>query len=151
MIRNRLVDLLILLGIATVGIVTWKLKPQSDVSLPLSSCNPSEQTCLVKLPRDGQIEFSVDPRPIPTLHPFVIQVQVSGIKPDKVEVDFSGIDMNMGYNRPQLTPVLPGRFEGGTSLPVCITGVMRWRATVLLESEGTAIAVPFQFSAGRPS
>lgn len=151
MTRNRLTDLLILLGIATIGVVTWKLQPKSDVSLALSTCNPSEQACLVKLPEGGQFEFSVAPRPIPTLQPFTMQIEVSGIQPDKVEVDFSGVGMNMGYNRPQLKPVLPGRYEGSTSLPVCVTGTMEWRATVLLESGRKVIAAPFQFSAGRPS
>lgn len=149
--RNRLTDLLILLGIATIGVVTWKLQPKSDVSLALSACNPSEQACLVQLPGGGQFEFSVDPRPIPTLQPFTMQIAVSGIQADKVEVDFSGVGMNMGYNRPQLKPVLPGRYEGRASLPVCVTGTMEWRATVLLESGHKVIAAPFQFSAGRPS
>jgi hypothetical protein len=146
-----LIDVLILLGIATVGVITWKLQPRSDVSLALSTCNPSERACLVMLPGGGQLDFSVDPRPIPTLQPFTMQVEVRGMHADKVEIDFTGVGMNMGYNRPQLKRVLPGRFEGRTSLPVCVTGTMEWRATVLLESGRKVIAAPFQFSAGRPS
>lgn len=138
-----------MLGIATIGVVTWKLQPKSDVSLALSSCNPSEQACLVKLPEGGQFEFSVDPRPIPTLQPFTMQIEISGLPADKVEVDFSGVSMNMGYNRPQLELVQAGRYEGRASLPVCVTGTMEWRATVLLKSGRRVIAAPFQFSAGR--
>lgn len=149
MTRNRLTDLLILLGIATIGVVTWKLQPKSDVSLALSSCNPSEQACLVNLPAGGQFEFSIYPRPIPTLQPFTMQIEISGLPADKVEVDFSGVSMNMGYNRPQLELVQPGRYEGRASLPVCVTGTMEWRATVLLKSGRRVIAAPFQFSAGR--
>ena len=134
-----------------IGVVTWKLQPKSDVSLALSTCNPSEQACLVTLPGGGQFEFSVDPRPIPTLQPFTMQIEVSGIQADKVEIDFTGVGMNMGYNRPQLKAVLPGRFEGRASLPVCVTGTMEWRATVLLESGRKVISAPFQFNAGRPS
>jgi len=149
--RNRLIDTLILLGIATVGVITWKLQPKSDVSLALSGCNPSRQACTVALPGGGQFEFSVEPRPIPTLQPITLRIGVSGIEPDKVEVDFAGVGMNMGYNRPQLKRILPGRFEGRTSLPVCVTGKMEWRATVLLERAGKVISTPFQFDAGRPS
>lgn len=149
--RNRLIDTLILLGIATVAVVTWKLQPKSDIALALSTCDPGRQACTVALPGGGEMDFSVEPRPIPTLRPITLQITVSGTEPDKVEVDFAGATMNMGYNRPQLQRKLPGRFEGRTSLPVCVTGNMEWRATVLLQRAGKVISAPFQFDAGRDS
>jgi hypothetical protein len=63
-------------------------------------------------------------------------------------VDFAGVSMNMGFNRPALVPAGPGQFTGQATLPVCVTGRMTWQATVLVEAGRTRIAVPFRFDAG---
>lgn len=80
------------------------------------------------------------------VQPLGVEVRVNGIAVDKAEIDFAGVDMNMGYNRPQLASAGGGRFAGSASLPVCITGSMAWKATVLLESGRQRISVPFSFT-----
>jgi hypothetical protein len=147
--RNYLIDALILLGLATVAVVAWKMRPASDLALPPSPCNPSQGNCRVELPGGAHFELAVEPRPIPALEPFKVRISVHGMAPEKIEVDFSGVTMNMGYNRPELRQTLPGLFEGKASLPVCFTGTMEWRATVLLYAGNKTISVPFRFDAGR--
>jgi hypothetical protein len=66
-----------------------------------------------------------------------------------VEVDFSGETMNMGYNRSELTSSGPGHYTGEASLPVCVSGTMAWVATVIVETSGQRIAVPYRFETGR--
>jgi hypothetical protein len=65
-----------------------------------------------------------------------------------VEIDFAGVDMDMGYNRPLLQEATDGVFKGEATLPVCVTGRMTWQATVLVEIGRTRIAVPFRFVTG---
>jgi hypothetical protein len=83
--------------------------------------------------------FPITPRPIPYLHPLRVEVVVSGVQPGKVEVDFAGETMNMGYNRIELKPSgNGGRHAGEASLPVCVSGSMDWVATVIVEADGQA-------------
>ena len=146
--RSRLIDVLILLAIALIGVVTWKMQPRSDVAIPLSSCNLNLQSCSADLPGGASIEFSVEPRPIPVVRPLALRVTVTVIEPDKVEVDFAGTAMNMGFNRPQLKRLAAGRYEGQTTLPVCVSGAMEWQATVIVTAGDKVIAVPFRFDSG---
>ena len=119
--------------------------------LPLSSCDISVQECSVQLPQGAQLTLSIDPRPIRAMQKLTIKVDITGngLDPRKVEIDFAGVDMNMGYNRPELSGG-SRHFSGQTILPICITGTMTWKATVLITKDQEKIAIPFQFSvAGR--
>jgi hypothetical protein len=71
MTRNLLLDATILLGLAILGVVGYKLapllNPKTDVALPLSSCNLNQHACVATLPDGGPIVFSIEPRPIQAL------------------------------------------------------------------------------------
>ena len=71
---------------------------------------------------------------------------VAGVS--RVEVDFAGIDMNMGLNRIELVSGVPGLHAGEATLPVCITGQMDWQVTVLIETGSERIAIPYRFASG---
>lgn len=92
--------------------------------------------------------FSLTPRPIPVATPLRIEVRLEGVAADRVKVDFAGVEMSMGYNRPSLEALSPNHHVGEATLPVCVTGRMLWQATVLLEKNGQRLAVPFRFEAG---
>jgi hypothetical protein len=98
------------------------------------------------VPGGGRIELSIAPRPIPMVAPLVVEVKLAGIAPAKVEVDFAGVDMNMGFNRPELAAAGPGLFRSEAMLPVCVTGKMAWQATVIVEADRQRIAAPFRFN-----
>ncbi|MBK8386631.1 MAG: hypothetical protein IPL11_13745 [Candidatus Accumulibacter sp.] len=57
----------------------------------------------------------------------------------------------MGYNRLQLERQegSSDHFVGMLSLPVCITGSMEWEATLLIDTNGAIVAVPFRFLSGK--
>lgn len=149
MTKKLLLDAAILLALAVLGIVGYQLapllNPKTDAALPLSSCNLAKQACLATLPDGGLLEFSIEPRPIPSLKPLTLQATVKNSDVRKIEVDFAGTDMKMGQNRPALQGG-NGQFNGQASLPVCITGMMEWDATVLVETGQARIAVPFRFA-----
>lgn len=148
--KNLLIDAAIILGLILVGIAGYwfspLLLPKSDIAAaPDPACDLHRQACAASLPDGGRVELSVTPRPIPMVQPLAVEVRVAGADVRKAAIDFAGVGMNMGYNRPELPAAGPGRFAGTASLPVCITGTMAWQATVLLETDRQRISIPFRF------
>ncbi|MDS4013405.1 MAG: hypothetical protein RKP46_03500 [Candidatus Accumulibacter sp.] len=157
MIRNLALDAALLLGLAVVGFAGYKLapllEPRTDIALPLSTCDLARQTCTASLADGGEVELSIEPRPIPALKPLLVKANFSGIEVRKAEIDFAGTEMKMGYNRPQLARQAEregsgSRFAGNANLPVCITGGMEWEATLLVDTGKAVIAQPFRFVVG---
>lgn len=151
--KNILIDVIGVLLIALVMVVGYKLSPilmpKADVTLqPDPGCDLNRQRCAVSLPGGGRVELSSKVQPIPMVKPFQVMVVTSGIEPARVEVDFTGIDMNMGLNRPELRAEGEGRYTAEVTLPVCITGNMDWQATLLIETASQRIAIPYRFSGG---
>lgn len=153
--RSLLVDFAILLALATVAVIGYLysplLLPKSDVSaVPDPGCDLNREACRASLPGGGQVELSLSPHPIPVVRPMKIQARVSGpaaAAVDRMELDFAGVTMNMGYNRVTLSPQGNGRFAADASIPVCITGRMGWRGTLIVTTDRRRITVPFEFEA----
>lgn len=138
---------LILAIAAAVGAKLWLAsQPATTVTIPLNTaCDLQAGPCASATPGGGRIELTIEPRPIPLLRPLHLTVKVEGLDARSVEVDFIGVDMNMGYNRPVLKQEDGGSFSGQTTLPVCITGRMAWQASVLVTTDNTRLAAPFRF------
>ena len=151
--KKILIDVIGILLIGLVVVLGYKLSPlllpRADVTVhPDPACDLQRQACAVALPNGGRIELAMGTQPIPMVKPFEVQVVASGVTPSRVEIDFAGINMNMGYNRPELTSRGDGRFVAEATLPACITGQMEWQATVLVENGNERVAIPFRFASG---
>lgn len=151
--KKFLIDLLGIELILLIVVVGYKLSPmllpKADVTVhPDPACNLQQQACTATLPGGGTVELTMGTRPIPLVRPFEVQVRLKGVEARRVEVDLAGIDMNMGYNRPQLAALGDGRYAAEATLPVCISGGMDWQATVLIETGGERIAIPYHFNSG---
>lgn len=151
--KKILIDVIGLELIALVVVVGYKLSPmllpKADVTIqPDPVCNLQREACTVQLPSGGNVTLAMGTHPVPLVKPFEVQVATSGFSPARVEVDFSGIEMNMGYNRPELTARGVGSYAAEVTLPVCITGSMEWQATVLIETGSERVAIPYRFSTG---
>jgi hypothetical protein len=147
-----LADLAIILALAVIAVVGYKLSPLllpiADLTLaPAAGCDLQQQACHADLPGGGRIELDIAPHPIPVIKPMRVDARLTGVAASKVEIDFAGVTMNMGYNRIALVAAGNGQYTGEVSIPVCVTGRMAWRATLLVESERQRIAVPFLFEA----
>jgi hypothetical protein len=150
--RSLLVDGAIILALGLIAVVGYRfsplLLPKADVTLtPAAGCDLNQQACHADLPDGGRIELAIAPHPIPVIRPLQATVTFTGLAPDKVELDFAGVAMDMGLNRVTLVPAGAGRYVGETTIPVCVTGRMLWRATLVAEAGRRRIAVPFQFEA----
>ena len=64
-------------------------------------------------------------------------------------VEIRGLNMEMGLNRTQLTPIGEGSWAGETILPVCSQRRMEWEAAVQLDLE-QRYELPFLFHTTRP-
>jgi hypothetical protein len=95
--------------------------------------------------RGGEVTLDVEPRGIPVIRPLVLRVEIRGLEVSAVAVDFAGVDMQMGYNRPALAPVGSGSWRGTGMLPTCVRARMLWEAKVLLTTPAGLFAAPFRF------
>jgi hypothetical protein len=149
--KKLLIDIIGIILLALVVVVGYKLSPlllpKADITVqPQAGCDLQKSPCEAALPGGGTVRLSITPRPIPMVAPLQLEVALAGRSASKVEVDFAGVNMNMGLNRPQLKALGDGRFSGEGTLPVCVTGSMDWQATLLLETDRERIAVPFRFA-----
>ena len=117
----------------------------SDVTAPLDpACDLHRGPCQSVFPNGAKVSLSIEPRPIRALKPLQIRVQTEGIDAQSVAVVFRGVDMNMGYNRPQLKAVAAGQYAGTWVLASCGLEHMVWEATVLIETAKHKMAAPFR-------
>lgn len=142
-----------ILALLLVGVVGYKLShtllPLDVVTVTPEPCDLHSSACGALPPIGGRIKLMLLPRPIPVAAPLEVTVEIEGIGAERVAVDFAGVGMDMGLNRPALRHVGGGRFTSVATLPVCITGRMSWQATVLVEGDGRRVAVPFRFDTWR--
>jgi hypothetical protein len=127
--------------------VAWPLlNPHVVATAPLDpACDLRQGPCTSTLPSGATVRFGLEPRFIPLLEPVRIDVEVLGLNALGVEVDFAGVDMNMGYNRPTLAARGDGRFAGEVTIPVCVRNRMEWEAKVLIRTSAGLMAAPYRF------
>jgi len=123
------------------------LNPGVVATAPLNpTCDLRQGSCAVQFADGTRVSLSIEPRRIPPLQPLAMEVQVEGTEASAAELDLVGINMNMGYNRPALSPSGAGSFRGTLTIPVCVRNRMDWEARVLLHTDAGLIAAPFRFS-----
>ena len=139
-----------------VAFVTWTkigpvLGPEEALLAPLNGdCDLRKGPCAVAFPDGSEVVFEITPRHIPAVERLELGVRAEGFAPRRVEVDFSGVDMSMGFNRVTLEAVESGGFAGTGMLPVCVRSRMNWEAKVLLHTDAGLMAAPFRFDTYRP-
>ncbi|MEW8380647.1 MAG: hypothetical protein AB2704_02295 [Candidatus Thiodiazotropha taylori] len=106
--------------------------------------------CITQLNDSISVSFAIEPREIPLVKPLLLQVSLQGLQADKVQVDFNGVDMNMGFNRVTLNDSGAGEFKGDGMLPVCVWDAMEWEAKVLITTGQGLISMPYRFITVRP-
>ena len=143
---------LLLAGVVAVAVQkVWPIlhPPLLQVAEPDPDCDLRAGPCTARFPDGRAVRFAIEPRAIPIATPLRLGVEASGFATTAVEVDFVGVDMNMGFNRVALREVRPGRYEGQGMLPVCARARMLWEARVLLHTPEGILAAPFRFATER--
>ncbi|MCB1761466.1 MAG: hypothetical protein KDI68_16975 [Gammaproteobacteria bacterium] len=143
--------LFLLLAAVAVYKVMPLLNPEVARVAPLDpACDLRAGPCSSDLPGGGRVTFAISPAEIPVVKPLTLDVKVEGIPADSVEIDFQGVDMNMGFNRPRLSRLSQGHFSGPGMIPVCVRDAMEWEARVLVASDDGLIAAPYRFITVKP-
>lgn len=119
-------------------------------------CDLNRGPCLLPLitpvASEAPWSFSVTPRPISVSAPLTFtltppsQVLPSN-RPGSVWVELTGDSMDMGLIQIALSPMPDGRWEGTGSIPVCVTGRMRWRIRLHMQLEQTRVQADWTFEA----
>jgi len=138
----------LLLGIALAAVYkAWPLLfPKAAVIAKIDpDCDLRNGPCTTRLETGGSVRFSITPKTIPVIKPLTLQVKVSGLDVERAEVDFSGTEMYMGFNRAKLKATNQGKFSGEGRIPVCITDAMEWEAKVMLHTANGLYVAPYRF------
>lgn len=119
------------------SIVQWK----SD-----NSCDLHTNICVVKH-GDASVTLKIAPNPIPIARPLKVEALIENIPAEKVELDISGVNMYMGYNRVELKPTGKAGakvlYKGNSMLAFCTVKEMVWQITVMIhQADGTQIQIP---------
>ncbi len=120
-----------------------------EIAAPDPGCDLHAEPCAVRFASGASVRFAIEPQSIPVVTPLRLIVQTQALDPRAVEVDFVGVDMNMGYNRVPLEQTGPGEYAGQGTLPVCVRDRMDWEARVLLHTPDGILAAPFRFTTQR--
>lgn len=109
----------------------------------LKTCDLHQQSCTAEQDQ-ARVNLKISPRPIPIAKPLGIEVELNGLTASKVELDISGINMYMGYNRVTLRSTKPDRFVGTSMLAFCTNQKMEWQITVIVhQPDGKQVQIPY--------
>lgn len=99
-------------------------------------CDLSKADCLLKI---GSNEFTVslNPRPAKLQQKMnlLLKPKNSDLKAKPTEVDLQGIELNMGYLRPQFLITPEGYYTASFELPLCELKKMNWLLTFIFSNE----------------
>lgn len=141
--------LLLAAVVITLGVkgYAWLQTPVDEWAQAPTRCDLRQHPCTATFADGGWVELAITPAGIPLVHPLQLEVRLAHMgQPDRVELDFRGVDMAMGYNRVLLAPgAHPEHFVGTGRLPVCVRERMLWEARVLLYSGERTRAAAFRF------
>jgi hypothetical protein len=155
-IDNRILWALaiLLLTLVAAGAVykVWPLlHPEiSLIAPPDPACDLRRGPCVGLFPNGGRVQLSIEPPTLPVARPLHIEVRTKGLRADAIEVDFAGVDMDMGFNRRRLQALASDRFVGEAMLPVCVRTRMLWEARVLVQRDQNLLAALFRFEGSQP-
>jgi hypothetical protein len=143
--------LLLVAAVVTLVLKAWPLiHPQAVEQAPLNpACDLRQGPCTVAFSGGGAVVLAIEPREVPPMRPLRFAVTLRDLDSDAVELDFAGVDMNMGYNRVSLRADGTGSYVGEGMLPVCVRERMRWEARVLIDTPSGLMVAPFQFDTYR--
>lgn len=110
----------------------------------IEDCSLHQQSCTSKM-GNSSVTLKISPDPIPVARPLGIELQLENLTAKKVELDISGANMYMGYNRVTLSPTeKEGRYVGTSMLAFCTTQKMKWKITLMIHQQnGNQIQIPY--------
>lgn len=133
-------------------VLLWP-NPATQDSLPVRvvmppPCRLDMRACSAGVAAGRRVDLSLTPRPVPAGTPFRAQLNLHGFDAEEAVLAFDGIDMSMGVYRESLRRDAPGLWSATVTLPVCVTGVMRWHARLRIATRSEWLELPFVLQTG---
>jgi hypothetical protein len=115
-----------------------------------ADCDINAGPCTKTIEHDNiQVILDLNPKPVSSMKELLFSVILkegeSAITDAKVGLDLTMPGMFMGVNRPVLSHVADGRYEGKGIIPVCPHGGELWKAEVTVERDGRSATVSYFF------
>ena len=113
------------------------------------NCAIQQGPCMQDVGEGLRVLFEVDPRPVKAMNDlkFIITLTRSDIPVTDAAVvlDLSMPGMYMGRNRPALTHVKDGRYEGKGVITRCMSGNKTWKADISVKRQMATDNASFVF------
>ena len=128
--------------------------PTDATQITPPPCNLNRERCqlpiITPVASEAPWSFRITPHPIPVSAPLTLTLTPPERilhTPAAVWVDLTGDDMDMGLIRISLQKNSDGSWTGTGSIPVCVTGAMRWRARLYIQLAQTTLQADWVFTA----
>lgn len=119
--------------------------PSAAPPAAASACDLNQQRCSAPT-RWGELTLELSPRPLPVLKPIAIAARLPGAA-GAISASLEGVEMDMGPNIVALQRGDAGHWRGELSIPICLTGRMKWRLGLKITDGNASQTVSFVFEA----
>jgi hypothetical protein len=113
------------------------------------ACDIQSSSCVQKAADGMTIEFDIHPKPVTAMSDLRIIVLLSQkgvpVADASVRLDLAMPGMLMGVNRPVLSHMQPGRYEGKAVIVRCPSGKKTWKANIAIEGQSGSVTADFLF------
>lgn len=132
------------ISFAAFGLIGCDQTPKQNANLwpTPENCDLHTGPCTIEH-NGAKVTLQINPHPIPIARPLGVQLTLENLKPTEIQLDISGINMYMGYNRVPLMSTKPNRWVGTSMLAFCTAETMQWQITLMMTENGKEIQVPF--------
>jgi len=138
-------------GLAYLLMRSWPLlfPPPLFSATATPGCDLHTGPCAAAFDATRFIRLAIEPRTVVPSEPLRLLVDTAGFTATSVDVEFRGVDMNMGLIRHELLDTGGGSFTGDAVLPVCIRRRMSWQAIVTAHGANGVHQATFIFEVNR--
>ena len=123
---------------------------QQTIQLPSeANCFVHERTCSTT-GSPIQLNLSLSPQPVPLMQAVQANLTFKGLSSvQAVALHIEGVNMFMGKQIAQLTPMQANTWQGHFTLPICSESQMQWRVIVFVQAKQQSYQTVFYFNTYR--
>lgn len=113
-----------------------------DVLADNTECDLSKSVCEIKINDKDTFVLKVSPQPIKTESELQVELMANSLNYEPQSIDISGVELNMGYIRPEFQRLNASIYKTSFTLPVCELSTMNWVATVYFKTKDGHLKTP---------
>ena len=150
---QNIIFLVVILSLHLAAVNVFAMQHSHSFSTK-TDCDINTGPCTKTIEHDSiQVILDINPKPVgpmtELLFSVILKEGARAVTDAKVGLDLTMPGMFMGVNRPVLSHVKDGRYEGKGVVPVCPHGGELWKAEVTVERNGRSATVSYIFEVNR--